>query len=67
VKDVTFGEDRSRIHLGHGPAVMAVLRDLAVSLLHQAGIRTIAQRLRYHSCHPEAAVALLMGHPLENA
>lgn len=61
VKDVTLGEDRSLIHVGQGPAVMAVLRDLAISLLHQAGIRTIAQRLRYHSAYPEAAVALLLG------
>jgi predicted transposase YbfD/YdcC len=67
VKDVTFGEDRSAIHVGHGPAVMAVLRDLAVSLLHRAGIRAIAPRLRYHSRHPEAAVAFLTGPSPQNA
>ncbi len=67
VKDVTMGEDRSLIHLGHGPSVLATLRDLALSLLHQAGYRTIASRLRYHSHHPEAAVALVTGCPGENA
>jgi hypothetical protein len=61
VKDVTLGEDRSLIHLGAGPTVLAMLRDLTVSLLRRAGHRTIASRLRYHSRHPEAAVALLMG------
>jgi predicted transposase YbfD/YdcC len=46
VKDVTLGEDRSPIHLGHGPAVLATLRDLALSLLHRAGCQAIARRLR---------------------
>lgn len=60
VKDVTLGEDRSLVHSGNGPDVMAMLRDAAISLLHQGGWRAIAQRLRYHSCHPEEAVALLL-------
>lgn len=63
VKDVTLQEDRSTLHVGAGPMVMAMLRDTAVSVLHRAGIRTIAARLRYHSTHPEAALALL-GIPL---
>ncbi len=61
VKDVTLGEDRSLIHLGNGPSVLAMLRDLALSLLHRAGHRAIASRLRYHSVHPQAAVALFLG------
>ena len=60
VKDVTFGEDRSLVHLGNGPAIMAMLRDASISLLRKAGSRAIAQRLRYHSRHPEQAVALLI-------
>ena len=60
VKDVTLGEDRSLIHSGNGPSVMAMLRDASLSLLHQVGCRAIASRLRYHSCHPEEAVALLV-------
>lgn len=60
-KDVTFGEDASLIHVGQGPTVMALLRDAAVSLLHRAGIRRIAARLRTHSQHPERAVALVVG------
>lgn len=67
VKDVTMGEDRSLIHLGNGPSVLAMFRDLALSLLHRAGHRAIASRLRYHSLHPEAAVTLLTGAPFQNA
>lgn len=64
VKDVTLGEDRSLIHRGFGPSVLAVLRDTVVSLLHQAGCWMIASRLRFHSTHPDAAIALVLG---ENA
>jgi predicted transposase YbfD/YdcC len=67
VKDVTLGEDRSLIHTGHGPSIMAILRDTVVSVLHQAGWRTIAERLRYYGGHPKEVFALL-GIPLaENA
>jgi len=67
VKDVTLGEDQSTIHQGHGPTVMALLRDTAVTLLHRAGVHQIAARLRYHSRHPSAAVALLLAPPHTDA
>jgi predicted transposase YbfD/YdcC len=67
VKDVTLREDYSLIHLGNGPSVMALLRDLALNLLHYDGCRKIAQRLRFHSRHPEQAVALLTGVRHQNA
>jgi predicted transposase YbfD/YdcC len=67
VKDVTLGEDRSLIHKGMGPTVLATLRDLTLSLLRRDGIRQIAKQLRHHSRHPEAAVAIITGHPNENA
>jgi predicted transposase YbfD/YdcC len=60
-KDVNFGEDASLIHAGAGPTVMALLRDAALNLLHQAGVRRIASCLRRHSQHPEGAVALVVG------
>src|SRR5262249_37119019 len=63
VKDVTLGEDRSTIRVGHGPSVMAILRDTVVSLLHRAGWRTIAERLRFFSGDVCAALAFL-GIPL---
>jgi predicted transposase YbfD/YdcC len=60
-KDVTFGEDASLIHVGQGPTIMALLRDAAVSLLHCAGVRQVAARLRTHSQHPDRAVTLVVG------
>lgn len=63
VKDVTLGEDRSLIHTGNGPSIMAILRDTVVSVLHRAGWRTIAERLRYYGGHPKEVFALL-GIPL---
>jgi predicted transposase YbfD/YdcC len=67
VKDVTLGEDQSTIHQGQGPTVMALLRDAAISLLRRAGVRQITARLRYHSQHPTAAVALLLAPPPADA
>lgn len=60
-KDVNLGEDASLIHAGQGPTVMALLRDAAVSVLHRAGVRRVATRLRTHGQHPERAVALVVG------
>jgi predicted transposase YbfD/YdcC len=67
VKDVTLGEDRSLIHKGNGPSIMAILRDTVVSVLHRAGWRTIAARLRYYSGHPKEVLALLGVPMAENA
>lgn len=36
VRDATYGEDASQIHTGHGPAVMATLRNLAIGILNSA-------------------------------
>ncbi len=60
-KDVTLGEDASLIHQGQGPTILAQLREAALGLLHRLGVRRVAARLRYHSQHPEAAVALVVG------
>ena len=67
VKDVTLGEDRSLIRKGNGPSNMAMLRDTVVSLLHRAGWRTIAERLRFYSGNASAALALLGIPIVENA
>jgi predicted transposase YbfD/YdcC len=63
VKDVALGEDQSTIHHGQGPTVMALLREAALNLLRRRGVRQISARLRYHSQHPAAAVALLVAPP----
>jgi hypothetical protein len=59
IRDVTFGEDASRIRTGHGPQVMATLRNLAISLLHQAGRSDIAPALRWMHGNPARPLALL--------
>jgi len=59
IKDVVLGEDRSLLHHGTGPSIMAQLRDTALNLLRLAGHRRVAARLRYHSRHAEAVLSLL--------
>jgi predicted transposase YbfD/YdcC len=46
VRDVTLGEDASRIRSGAAPQVMAVLRNAVLNLLRQAGSTNVAARLR---------------------
>jgi len=60
VRDVTFAEDLSQIRTGHGPAVMATLRNLAISLHRRAGASNIATACRTVSRHPSRALAMIM-------
>jgi Transposase DDE domain len=46
VRDVTFGEDASRIRKGSGPQIMASLRNAAIGLLRTTGVTNIAEGLR---------------------
>ncbi|MEK2474040.1 ISAs1 family transposase [Streptomyces noursei] len=48
VRDVTFGEDASRVRTGGAPRVMASLRNLAIGALRLAGWDNIAEGLRHH-------------------
>jgi predicted transposase YbfD/YdcC len=59
VRDVTFDEDRSRIRKGHGPQVMATLRNLAISLFRLAGADNIAKAGRWCARHLEAVLRLI--------
>lgn len=49
VRDVTFGEDASRIRSGLAPHVMSTLRNLAITLLHALKVPNIAAALRDHA------------------
>jgi len=60
VRDRTFDEDRSAVRTGHGPAVMACLRNLALSIHRHQGATNIAQACRYVSRHPLRAVTLII-------
>ena len=59
VRDVTFGEDASQIRAGHGPQVMASLRNLAISLLRLGGHGNIARGARWAGRDPTRAFVLL--------
>ena len=59
IRDVSFGEDLSQIRTGSGPAVMATLRNFAVSRHRLAGDTNIAHACRHTARHPNRALALL--------
>jgi predicted transposase YbfD/YdcC len=47
VRDVTYGEDHSRLRTDTAPRAMASLRNLAISALRQAGWTNTAQAIRH--------------------
>lgn len=59
VRDVTFDEDRSAVRTGHGPAVMATLRNLAISLHRAAGHANIAHATRSSARHPLRPLSMI--------
>ncbi len=65
VRDVTFGEDASRLRTGSGPQIMAAFRNLAITLIHRHGTTKIAEARRFFASTPDQALALLLSpHPL---
>jgi predicted transposase YbfD/YdcC len=60
VRDVTLCEDLHQARTGSGPQVMAILRNLVISLLRFAGHHNIARALRRCARHPGQAIALVM-------
>lgn len=60
VRDLTFGEDRSRLRSGAAPQVLATLRNLAITLIHRTGISRIAETRRTFSHDPALALDLVM-------
>jgi predicted transposase YbfD/YdcC len=62
-KDVLFREDASQVHLGAAPAVLSLLRDAAITLLHLDGHRDLAARTRALSQFPHQALTLVC-HPV---
>jgi hypothetical protein len=59
VRDVTLGEDASRIRTGTAPQVMAAMRNLIVAILHRAGMSNRAAGLRQFAWHPDRAAHAL--------
>ncbi len=60
VRDVSFGEDRSRLRTGSAPHTMAALRNLAITLIHRSGSSQIAASRRHFASHPREAFSLLL-------
>jgi predicted transposase YbfD/YdcC len=60
VRDVTMGEDLSRVRTGGGPRMMASLRNLAISLLRLAGHTNIAKALRHNARKAKRAIKLVI-------
>jgi hypothetical protein len=52
VRDVTEGEDHSSVHAGHGPQVMAALRNTAINIIRLRGQTNIAAAHRDFSYRP---------------
>ncbi|MCX4732060.1 ISAs1 family transposase [Streptomyces sp. NBC_01363] len=59
VRDVTFGEDASRVRTGTAPRAMATLRNLAIGLMRQAGWTNIAAATDHYRSRPQHATAML--------
>lgn len=59
VRDVTMGEDASRIRKGNAPEAMAVIRNLVLALLPKVKNRSRAGVMRHLALHPQKALALL--------
>ncbi len=59
VRDVTLGEDASRVRTDAAPQVMAALRNAAVSLLRLLGATNIAAALRANPYRVTAVLAEL--------
>lgn len=64
VRDVTFGEDASRIRTGHGPQNMATLRSVTMNFLRRKG-SSIADTRRQPALAPHTAPLDLFGIPCE--
>ena len=66
VRDVTFEEDACRVRKGHGPEVLAALRNTALGLLRAGGETNIARGLRHFANRPSRVLPALGLPPLDN-
>jgi predicted transposase YbfD/YdcC len=58
VRDVTFGEDASPIHVGQAPEVFALLRNVAIPLLRRMGAPSIPAAQRDLAVAPNGILTL---------
>ena len=50
VRDMTFGEDASRVRTGHAPQILAALRNASIGLMRSLGAINIAAAMRENAC-----------------
>lgn len=60
VRDVTFGEDASRVRTGDAPHVMASLRNIGLNLLRIHGVVNIAAELRTRYRFPDQTIKIVL-------
>ncbi len=60
-RDWVYDEDRSQIRTGHGPRVMATLRNTAIGLLHRLKIPNRQRAVNYLNRHPDHVADALLG------
>jgi predicted transposase YbfD/YdcC len=60
VRDVTFGQDRSRLRHGHTPQIMAACRNLCITLIRRTASTEISASRRAFAYHPARALTLLL-------
>ena len=61
VRDVTFGEDASRIHVGQAPQALAALRNGLLTLLRSTGVTNIADAVRSYAASLQETFEFLGG------
>lgn len=59
VRDVTFGEDKCQVKLGHAPQNLAAFRNAVINLLRLSGQKEIASTLRDFSYRPRKLLKFL--------
>lgn len=60
VRDVTLGEDASRVRCGSSPEVLAALRNVVIHLLESVPARSKAAATRRLAARPDEAVRLIL-------
>jgi len=60
VRDITLGEDASRVRTGSAPEVMAALRNTIVHLLETVPASSKAAATRRMAAKPEEAIRLIL-------
>ncbi len=63
VRDVTYGEDASRVRTGNAPAVLAALRNAVTTALRLAGAVNIAAARRAAALDPRIIIQVLTRRP----